>query len=40
MIGDYPTFMDLVMAHSGDRIAAENEVFDHVYHGTKIDSEE
>jgi len=40
MIDDCPTFMDLVMIHNGDRIAAENEVFDHVYHGTKTDSEE
>lgn len=40
MIGDYPTFMDLVMAHNGDRIAAENELWDNVYHGTKLKSEE
>lgn len=40
MIGDYPTFMDLVMAHNGDRIAAENEVFERVYHGTELNSEE
>jgi hypothetical protein len=24
MIDDYPTFMDLVMAHNGDRNASEN----------------
>ena len=40
MIDEYPTFMDLVMAHNGDRIAAENELWDHVYHGTETDSEE
>lgn len=40
MIDDYPTFFDLVMAHNGDRIAAENELWNHVYHGTKIDLEE
>jgi hypothetical protein len=40
MIGDYPTFMDLVMANKGDQIAAENELWDHVYHGTKTNQEE
>jgi len=39
MIGNYPTFMDLVMAHKGDRIAAENELWDHVYHGTETKQE-
>lgn len=40
MIDEYPTFLDLVMAHNGDRIAAENEVFERVYHGTELNSEE
>lgn len=38
MIGDYPTFMDLVMAHNGDQIAAENELWDH--NGTETKQEE
>jgi hypothetical protein len=40
MIGDYHAFMDLVMAHKGDQIAAENELWDHVYHGTETNQEE
>jgi len=39
MIGDCPTFMDLVMANNGDRITAENELWDHVYHGTETKQE-
>ena len=40
MIDDYPTFMDLVMAHNGDRIAAENRVLERVYYGTELNLEE
>ena len=38
MIDECPTFQDLVMKLG--REDAENYVLYHVYHGTKIDSEE
>ena len=38
MIDECPTFMDLVMRLGKED--ADNYVLDHVYHGTKTDSEE
>lgn len=40
MIDEYPTFLDLMLANRGDRIAAENHIFERVYHGTELNSEE
>jgi len=37
MIGDCPTFLDLVMKFNGDREAAENVVLEHVYIGESLE---
>lgn len=36
MIGECPTFFDLVMAYNGDREAAEDYVLERVYHGEEL----
>jgi hypothetical protein len=37
MIGDCPTFLDLIMQHRGDREVAENVVLEHVYFGESLE---